>query len=53
MLETSCLSNVAQLICADPEFKWFVLRVRDYDAMFRAIIVHSVELLYSTPGTGH
>ena len=53
MLGPSFLRKVATLPCADPEFKQLILIARGCDAIFRIIIVHGVDLLYFTPGTGH
>ena len=52
MLEPSCLSKVAELKCADPEFKRFLFISRGSDAMFRILTVHGVNLLCHAPGTG-
>ena len=52
MLEPSSLSKLAELTCANPEFERFLLISRGFNAMFRVITVHGIELLYPTPGTG-
>ena len=52
MLEPSFLSKVTELTCADPEFKRFLLRVLGYDAIFCIIIVHGIDLVHCTLGTG-
>ena len=53
MLQPSFLSKVAQLTYVNPDFELLLLRSRGYDAIFRIITVHGVDLLYCTPGTGH
>ena len=53
MLEPSFLSKVAEFTYLDPEFERFPLGEHSYNAMFRIITVHSINLLYCTPGTGH
>ena len=53
MLEPSFLSNAAELIYANSEYERLLLRARGYGAMFRVMIVYSVDFLYHTPGTGH
>ena len=52
MLETSFLNKVAELTCEDPGFKRLLLIERGSDAMFLVMTVHSIDLLYCTPGTG-
>ena len=51
MLKPSFLSKVAKLTCEDPEFEQFLLIKRGFDAIFRIMTVHGVDLLYCTPGT--
>ena len=53
MLELSFISKIAEWTCADPKFERFLLRAHVYDAMFRIITIHSIDLLNFTPGTGH
>ena len=52
MLESSFLSNIAELTCIYPVFKRFILRPRGSDAKSCFITVHGVDLLYLIPGTG-
>ena len=52
MLQTSFLSKVAQLTCVNPDFELLLLRARGFNAMFRIMTVHGLDLLYCTPGTG-
>ena len=53
MLEPSFLSNITKLTCEDPDFERFKLRTRGLDATLRIMTVHSVDLLYCTPGIGY
>ena len=52
MFKPSFLGNVAELACAVPEFERLVVRVRNFDAMFKVKTVHDIDLMYHTPGTG-
>ena len=49
VLEPSFLSNIAELTYVDPEFDPLLHRAYSFDAIFRFITVHSVDLLYSYP----
>ena len=52
MLEPSFLSKVAEFTYADPEFERLILRARGSDATFQVMTAYSIDLLYSTNGTG-
>ena len=51
-LTSSFLSNVAELTCKYPEFKRLLLISRGSTAIFRAMTIHSIDLMYCTPNTG-
>ena len=44
ILKPFFLNNISELIYADPEFERLLFRSRGYDAMFRVMTVHSIDL---------